>query len=152
MDLPLIELQRGKKGMKHIKYHQQIGATAACTKIMMEASKGIGQKYRKGATKDCFLFDSWFSSKRLEESVMEVGAESIGMVKKKTKGLCKDTIKNIKNDWPGGSYLMLRIKPMVTRGRTLIAIGYKYNTQKLPYFIVTDNADITQTGITYLSK
>ena len=111
---------------------------------MMEASKGIGQKYRKGATKDCFLFDSWFSSKRLEESVMEVGAESIGIVKKKAKGLCKDTIKNIKNDWPGGSYLMLRIKPMVHGGRPLIAIGYKYDAWKIIYFIVTYNAGSTQ--------
>ena len=38
---------------------------------------------------------------------------------------------------------MLRIKPMVPRGRTLIAIGYKYNVQKVLSFIVTDNAGTT---------
>ena len=48
---------------------------------------------------------------------MEVGDGSIGMAKKNTKGLCKDTIKKLTNDWPGGSYLMLRGKPMVPGGR-----------------------------------
>ena len=37
-------------------------------------------------------------------------------------------------------------------GRLIIAIGYKYNAQKVLYFIVTENTGITQTGITYLSK
>ena len=49
---------------------------------MKEATKGIGQKYIKGATKDCFIFGSWVSSKKSEEYAMEVGAELIGMVKK----------------------------------------------------------------------
>ena len=69
-DLLFIELHRGKEGMKHSKYHKGLGATAAFTKRIMEATKGIGQKYTKGATKDCFLFDSWFSSKKAEESAM----------------------------------------------------------------------------------
>ena len=38
--------------MKHIKYHQELGATVACTKRMMEATKGIGKKSIKGGTKD----------------------------------------------------------------------------------------------------
>ena len=47
----------------------------------MEATKGIGQRSVKGYTKDFFLFDSWFSSKRSEEAAMSVGAEIICMVK-----------------------------------------------------------------------
>ena len=46
--------------MKHSKYQKDLGATAACNERMTEATKGIGQKYRKGTMKDCFLFDSWF--------------------------------------------------------------------------------------------
>ena len=42
------------------------------------------------------MFDSWFYSKKLLESVMEVGANLIGMVKKNTKELCKDNIEEIK--------------------------------------------------------
>ena len=41
---------------------------------------------------------------------------------------------------------------MVPGGRPLIAIGYKYNTRKVIYFIVTDNAGSTKTGIPYLSN
>ena len=68
--LIFIEAHRVKEGMKHSKYQQDIGATTAFTKRITETTKGIGQKYRKGATKDCFIFESWFSSKKSEESVM----------------------------------------------------------------------------------
>ena len=83
---------------------------------------------------------------------MEVGVELIGMVKTNNKGLCKDKIWKLTKDWPGGSYLVLRSKPMVPGDRTIIAMGYKYNTWKVLSFIVTTNTYITKTGITYLSK
>ena len=54
---------------------------------------------------------------------MEVGAKLIGMVKKNTKGFCKDTIENLAMDCPGGSYLVLRSKSMVPGDRPLSAIG-----------------------------
>ena len=50
--LLFIEFHRGKEGMKHIKYHQELGATADCTKRLMGATKGIGQKSIEGGTKD----------------------------------------------------------------------------------------------------
>ena len=78
--------------MKHIKYYKELGATVACTKIMMEATKGIGKKSIKGWMKDCLLFDSWFASKKAAEAVMEVGADFIVMMNKNTKGFCKETI------------------------------------------------------------
>ena len=56
---------------------------------------------------------------------MEVGAELIGMVKTNTNLLCKDTTEKLTKDRPGGSYLVLRSKPMVPRGRPIISIGYK---------------------------
>ena len=138
--------------MNHSKYKQELGSTEACTKRMMEAKKGIGQKSIKGGTKDCFLFYSWFVSKKAAEYEMEVGDEFIGMLKTNTKGFCKETIENITKDWTVGSYLMLRSKPMVPGYRPLISIGYKYNVRKVLYFIVTDNAGSTKTGIPYLSK
>ena len=49
----------------------------------------------KGGTKDCFLFDNWFVSKKAAEAAMEVGADFIGMVKTNTKVFCKETIENI---------------------------------------------------------
>ena len=111
--------------MNDSKYHQKLGADSVCTKIMMEATEGIGQKSIKGGTKDCFLIDSWFASKKAAESAMEVGADLIGMVKTNTKGFCKETIEKLTKDFPGGSYLVLRSKPMAPGDRPLIAIGYK---------------------------
>ena len=46
---------------------------------MKETTKGIGQKSIKWGTKYCFLFDSWFASKKAAESAIEMGAEFIGM-------------------------------------------------------------------------
>ena len=83
---------------------------------------------------------------------MELGAEFIGLVMTNTKGFCKETIEKLTKDWPGGSYLVLRSKPMVSGYKPLIAIGYKYNSRKVLHFIVTDNSGSTKTGITYLSK
>ena len=57
-------MQRGKEGMKTSRYQQELGATAACTNRMMEETKGIGQKSKNGGPKYCFLFDSWFASKK----------------------------------------------------------------------------------------
>ena len=72
--------------MKNSRYQKELGATAACTKRMMEETRGIGQKSKKWGPKDCFPFDSWFASKKAAESAMELGAELVGMVKTNTKG------------------------------------------------------------------
>ena len=109
--------------MNRSNYQQDLGSNAACTKRMMEATKEIYQKSIKGRMNDCFLFDGWFASKKATEAEMEVGADLIGMVKKNTKGFCKETIEKLTDDWPGGSYLVLRSKPMVPGYRPLITIG-----------------------------
>ena len=87
--------------MKKIKYNMQIGSTTTCMNSIMEAKKGVGQRDLKRYTKDCFLFDSQFSSKRSEEAVMVVGADMIGMVRTNTKLFCKDTIYNMTKYWTG---------------------------------------------------
>ena len=66
---------------------------------------------------------------------MDVGYDIIGVVKTNTKGLCKDYIENITKDWPGVSYLVLKRSFTVPGNRPIIAIGYKYNSQKFIYFI-----------------
>ena len=59
--------------MKDGRYQQELGATEACTKRMMEATKGIGQNSIEGGTKDCLIFGIWFASKKASESAMEMG-------------------------------------------------------------------------------
>ena len=39
-------------------YHLELGATAACTKILMGETKGLGQRAMKGLTRGCLLFNS----------------------------------------------------------------------------------------------
>ena len=65
--LMLIEVQRRKEGMNQRNYQKYFGATSACTKRMMEATKRIGQKSIKGGTKDYFLFDSWYPPRRRQK-------------------------------------------------------------------------------------
>ena len=84
--------------------------------------------------------------------MMGVGDDLVGMVNTNTKGFCKDTIEKLTKGWPGGSYLVLKIKPVVPGDRPLIDIGYKYNARKVLYFIVAYNIGSTKTGIPYLSK
>ena len=47
-----LELQQGKEGMKSIRYHLELGATAACTKRLMEETKGLGHRDLKVSTRD----------------------------------------------------------------------------------------------------
>ena len=39
--LILVEIQWGKEGMNPIRYHLELSATAACTKILTEDKKGL---------------------------------------------------------------------------------------------------------------
>ena len=138
--------------MKHSKYQQQIGVNEVCTKRTSESTNRIGQRYIKWDMKDCFLFESWLSSKKLAEAVMEYGDDLIVMIKINPKVLCKDTIENFTKDSPEGYYLVLRRRPMVSGGRLVIAIDCKYNVRKVLSFIVTYNSGIIQAGLPYLSK
>ena len=47
---------------------------------------------------------------------------------------------------------MLKSNLMVSLDRLLIAIGYKYNTRKVLYFISTEDTGITKAGIPCLYK
>ena len=70
---------------------------------MTKTTIKLGQRHMKGTTKDYFLFKSCFSSNNLAEAAMDVGADTIGMVKTNTKVFFKENIENITNNWPGGS-------------------------------------------------
>ena len=59
---------------------------------MTEATKGIVQKSIKGATKDCFIFDSWFPSKKSGVAAMYVVSYRISMVNTNTKVFYKETV------------------------------------------------------------
>ena len=56
-----IEIQRGKEGMKNTKYHKELGATAACTLRLAEATNGCGRTEQE-QKRDIHICDSWFGS------------------------------------------------------------------------------------------
>ena len=57
----------------------------------------MGQRDVKGATKDCFVFKSWFSSNNLAEFAINVAADMIGIAKTNTQVFCKETIQKLTN-------------------------------------------------------
>ena len=69
---------------------------SACKKWMMEATKELCQRDGKGDKKICFILDSRFVSKILEEAAMDVGEYMVSMVKT-NKNFCKETINKLKN-------------------------------------------------------
>ena len=90
--LIFLEIQRGKEGMKSGRYHLELGAADACTKRLMEETKGLGQRASKGSTRYCFLFSSWFYRKKEAETAASIGVDLISMVKTNTKGFFKAKI------------------------------------------------------------
>ena len=63
-----------------------------------------------------------------------------------------DVIDNLTYYWLRGSYLVLNSKPMVPGHRPLLAIGYKYNSYKVLYFVATEGSGSTTYGNPYLSN
>ena len=112
----------------------------------------MGQRALKGSTRDCFLFNSYLSPKKAAEEASYIDIDLIGMVKNNTNGFCKATIEGSIKDWPGGSCILLRSKPMVPGERPLLAIGYNYNERKVQQFVDTEREGSTKLGIPYLSK
>ena len=53
--------------------------------------------------------------------------------------------------WPGGSYLVMKITPIVPGGRPLLAIGYKYNSRNVLGFIANEGDGSNEQGDPYLS-
>ena len=54
-------------------------------------------------------------------------------------------------EWPGGSYLVIKITPKVPGGRPLMAIGYKCNSRKVLGYIATKGGVSTESGDPYSS-
>ena len=69
---------------------------------------------------------------------MATGVDYCETVKTTNKVFCPVTFKNLRKDWPGGSYLLMKSTPKVLCGIPLLAIGYKYNSRKVLVFIGTE--------------
>ena len=120
-----LDSQWGKEGINSSRYCVELGATSACTKILMEETKGMGQRALKVSTTDCLLFVSWLLSKKSEEAAASIFIDLIGVMKISTKGFCKATIEGFADNWSDGYYIVMRSKTMFPGEIPLLAIGYK---------------------------
>ena len=80
------------------------------------------------------------------------GVNYYGPVKTSHKGFCLAMLEKLMKDWPGGSYLVLKIIPRFPCERKLLDIGLKYNSRKVLGFIATEGAGSTEPGNPYLSR
>lgn len=149
-----LEIQRGKTEMpKRSRYFTTLGATASCTKRLVEDTANCGQKQDVHRI-TLVLGDSWFASVKTAKEVAGLGHEWIGPVKTARKLFPKDEIEGIMKNWPGGSFLVLEeVYPQAGNEQpTLLAIGYKYNARKVLCFVATKNAGSTSLGKPYSAK
>ena len=58
--------------------------------------------------------------------------------------------KRLIKEWPGGSNIVMKITPIVTSERSLMTIGYKYNSWKVLGFFSTKGDQSNNPGKTYL--
>ena len=67
------------------------------------------------------------------------------------QGFFLDTSEELMKKWPGGSHLFMKSAPRVPGDKTILAIIYRYISQKVLGFISTEGDGITKPGLSYLS-
>ena len=96
--------------------------------------------------------DAWFGSVKAvcnlcnPESVIK--REAIFQLKNNSKGFPKGAIRQLMKSEPGGTTIVLKAKDPHTLTH-LVAIGYKYNSQKILFFIASEGAGHTRDGRPY---
>jgi hypothetical protein len=94
--------------------------------------------------------DSWFSSVKTATKVMENGHEWVGPVKTAKRLYPKEELESRLENWPGGMHLVM--EGLTPDMKTLLAIGYKYNSRKVLCFLATKNAGATTPGVPYRAR
>ena len=116
-----LEIQKGKEAMKTSNFQNVLGGITAYMKRIAIATKGCGQL----TSKDTYFADSWFSSIKTYEEMAAAGVDYCGPAKTSHKGFCLDMLETLTKDWPGGSYLVMKITPIFPVEIPLLDIGYK---------------------------
>ena len=73
---------------------------------------------------DTYFSDIWFSGVKTAEKKIAEGVYYCGLVKTIHKGFCLDKLEKLTQDWPGGSYLIMKSTPRVHGDIPLMEIGY----------------------------
>ena len=103
--MTVMETQRGRDGMKDIKYNREYGATAGCT--MRLAEKSSQELY---STKDIVVGDAWFGSVTAAANLAAEGKDCCLQVKTNTGFFPKKFIMDALENGPGGVNIILKGK------------------------------------------
>ena len=112
-----LDIQKGKEAMEKSKFQSELGGTEACMKRLAISTKGCGQL----TSNDTYFSNIWFSSVKTAEEMAAAGVNYCGPAKTSHKGFCLDTLEKLTKDWPGGSYLVLKITPRFNGESPLLA-------------------------------
>ena len=67
---------------------------------------------------DTYFDDSWFSVLKTSEEAIAKGVYYYGQVKTTHKDFCLATLEKLMKNWPGGSYLIIKITLLTTLFRS----------------------------------
>ena len=98
-----------------------------------------------------YFADIWLSSVKAAEEAMDAGVDYCGPAKTSHKSFYLATLETLMKDCTVGSYIVMKITPIVYGGRPIITNGYKYNSRKVLGFIATKGDGSTEPGDPYLS-
>ena len=97
--------------------------------------------------KTLVLGDSWFGNVPTCLELLKIHKmHSILIVKQGHKRYPKKFLDHTMKDWPSGSHMVLEAK---IEGEDLIAMGYKYNSRSVIFFLASKGAAHTLPGIPY---
>jgi hypothetical protein len=131
-------------------YFQDLGATASCT--LRLGLLHLKAKTSGSETKVCGIKgDAWFGSVKTCSTLLAHGMESIFQVKTAHKDYPKKFIDEKMKNMPGGVHLVLEGAHYTTEEK-LIAIGYRYNSKKTLFFVMSTGAGSTRPGTPYEMK
>ena len=111
--------QNIKEATKTLEFKNYLRGTAACMKIIYMATKGSDQL----TSNDTQFYDGWFSSIKTAEEAMDAEVNYCGPEKTIHKGFCLAILEKLTKDFPRGSYIAMKITPIVPGGIPLLVIG-----------------------------
>ena len=143
-----LDTQKGKGAMKTSTFQKYIEGTTACMKRLDIDTIGCSQL----TSNNTYFADRWFGSVKTAEDAMAEGVDYFGTMKTGQHGYCLAKSEKFMKDFPGGSYLVMKITPRVPGEIPLLKIGYKHNSRKVLGFIAIEGAGSNEPGDHYLSR
>jgi hypothetical protein len=129
--LTTLEIQRAKQHTPKLKYNREFGATADVCLHLIEAADP------EDGLKECIKGDAWFGSVRACAALGGKGHKAFLQIKG-NKGLYPKTfIEEQMGATPGETSIVL--KGTYLNRVPLIAIGYRYSTRMMLFFVMMED-------------